>query len=86
MTYMGWYCVLMRYYDGLSLVSIPQMTVWQFVQTIKNIGWLEKQGQEQQRITSSAGMIEGREPGKVPSIADIRARAKQINPDIVFED
>jgi hypothetical protein len=82
MNWMLWYNVIMRYYPGENLQTIPKMTVWQFVQTIRNIGWLEKQGQEQQRIASSAGMIEGQDPGKVPTIADIRARAKQINPNL----
>jgi len=82
MNWMLWYNVIMRYYPGENLQTIPKMTVWQFVQTIKNIGWLEKQGQEQQRITSSADNIMGATPGEVPKIADIRALAKQINPGL----
>ena len=81
---MLWYNVIMRYYPGENLQTIPKMTIWQFVQTIKNIGWMEKQGQEQQRITSSADKIEGRVRGEVPARADIRARAMQINPDLVI--
>lgn len=84
MTWSRWYNVLMRYYPGLNLENIPRMTLWQFVQAVEDIGWLEKQSQEHQRITSSADEIEGRVPGQVPSTADIRARAKQINFNLVI--
>ena len=86
MNWMLWYNVIMRYYPGENLQTIPKMTVWQFVQTIKNIGWLEKQGQEEQRIASSADKIMGKKPGEVPTRADIRALAKQINSGLVIPE
>lgn len=84
MIWVEWYCILMRYYPGLNFENIPRMTLWQFVQAVKHVGWLEKQGQEHQRIMSSADKIMGQKPGEVPSIKDIRALAKQINPGLVI--
>lgn len=84
MNWMLWYNVIMRYYPGENLQTIPKMTVWQFVQTIRNIGWLEKQAQEEQHITSSADKIMGMKPGEVPKVSEIQALAKRINKDLVI--
>lgn len=86
MRWMLWYNLLMRYYPGLNHLNIPKMTLWQFVQSVKNMGWIEKQGREEQgdmtsETTSRAALGN---TGEVPSIAEIRAMARQINPDLVI--
>jgi len=77
MTFWGWYCILMRYYS-LSYSEINEMTIWQFVEAIKNVGWLEKQANQQ---GASADVIFGKVPGQTPSSRDIKAMAKQIGPE-----
>jgi len=44
--------------------------------------FLDKLGErsEQQRVTAGADTILGKNPGQVPSSADLKALAKQINP------
>lgn len=85
MTWMVWYNALMRYYPGLNLLNIPKMTIWQFVESIKNMGWLEQQSERAtNRNAASAPEVFGQVAGKVPSTSEIRRMARQINPDLVI--
>lgn len=87
MTWQKWCNALMRYYPGLHHLNIPKMTLWQFVQSVKNMGWLENQGRKEQGDTTSATPASRAalgNTGEVPTIADIRAMARQINPDLVI--
>ena len=84
MTWMVWYNALMRYYPGLNLENIPRMTVWQFVQSVKNMGWLEQQAETEARRRPSANTLYGQTQGEVPRIRDIRAEAMRINPNLVI--
>lgn len=82
MTWMVWYNALMRYYPGLNLLNIPKMTIWQFVNSVRNMGWLEQQSEKtSNRNTASAADVFG-QSGKVPSTSEIRRMARQINPDL----
>jgi hypothetical protein len=83
---MVWYNALMRYYSGLTLENIPKMTVWQFVQSVKNMGWLEQQAESEARRRPSVNTLYGQTRGEVPSIKNIRAEAKRINPGLVFPE
>lgn len=76
---MVWCNALMRYYSGVNLENIPKMTLWQFVQSVRNIGWLESQGK---KSVADARKAFGQRPGEVPSRRDIRALARQINPNL----
>lgn len=85
MTWMRWANALMRYYPGLNHLNIPKMTVWQFIESFRNMGWLENQGEQGNKGSSaSAAVALGQVPDAVPSIRDIRAMAKRINPDLVI--
>lgn len=70
--------VLCRYYPGINPLVIPEMTVYQFAYFMDDVGWLENQD----RVISSADTIMGKNRGKVPSTADIRALARQLNPNL----
>ena len=61
MTWMVWYNALMRYYPGLNLENIPKMTVWQFGQSVKNMGWLEQQAETEAEANMDEVFIKIRE-------------------------
>ena len=84
MTWMVWYNALMRYYPGLNLENIPRITVWQFVQSVKNIWWLEQQAESAARSRPSDDVLYGRVSGEVPSTSEIRAEARRRNPGLVI--
>lgn len=78
-------CVTLSRYYPISPLDIPKMTLYQVAYYINKIGWLEGESQESATTASSAKTIMGGQPGQVPSISDIRALAKQINPNIFLE-
>ena len=84
MTWMVWYNALMRYYPGLNLLNIPKMTIWQFVQSVKNMGWLVQQSERQARLRPSREQLYGMSRGEVPKIKNIREEAMRINPNLVI--
>jgi len=79
MTWERSFTVLSRYY-GISPLDIPEMTIYQYAYYMREIGWIESQGQKDQK---GRGAVMG-QTDKVPSIADIRRMAKEINPDLVI--
>lgn len=71
-------CAFLAKYYGISPIHIAEMTVYQVAYYLNEIGYMENQA----RITSSAGTIMGKNRGRVPSTADIRALARQLNPNL----
>jgi hypothetical protein len=84
MTWMVWYNALMRYYSGLNLENIPKMTIWQFVQSVKNMGWLEQQAESAARRRQPVDVLYGMRRGEVPKIQNIREEARRINPNLII--
>jgi hypothetical protein len=72
----------MRYYPGLNNLNIPEMTLWQFAGSVRNIGYLESQGNKERSSAENALGISG----QPASAKDIRALARQINPDLVIPE
>jgi hypothetical protein len=71
-------CAVLTKYYGISPIHIAEMTVYQFAYYLDEIGYMENQS----RFASSADTIMGKNQGQVPSTADIRALARQLNPNI----
>ncbi len=79
-------CIVLEKYYEISPLDIPKMTLYQVAYHIEKVGWLEGESKGGSQLTSSADVIMGGRPGAVPSTSDIRALAKQINPNIVISE
>lgn len=79
-------CIVLTKYYEISPLDIPKMTLYQVAYHIRKVGWFEGETDSRVQLTSSADIIMGGRPGVVPSTSDIRALARQINPNIVIPE
>jgi len=81
-------CIVLEKYYEISPLDIPKMTLYQVAYHIEKVGWIEgeRKSKAGSRTMSSAETIMGGTPGNVPSTADIRALARQINTNIVIPE